>query len=54
MCHLEVFQEGISVTLCKLVGHGFGVGREGSHGIKNNAPKATKNCLYLIDIIRLY
>jgi hypothetical protein len=36
-----------------LVRHGFGVGQEGSHGIKNNASKATKNCGYLIDIIIL-
>jgi hypothetical protein len=27
--------------------------RGGSHGIKNNASKATKNCSYIIDIITL-
>jgi len=42
------------MALCKLLGHGFGVGREGSHGAKNNAPKATKNVFYLIDIITLF
>jgi hypothetical protein len=36
-----------------LLGHGFGVGREGGHGTKNNVSKGTKNCGYLIDIIRL-
>jgi hypothetical protein len=37
-----------------LGGPGFDVGREGSHGEKNNASKATKNCAYLIDIITLF
>ena len=34
-------------------GDGFGVGRAGSHGTRNNASKATKNVSYIIDIITL-
>jgi len=37
-----------------MVGGCFSIGREGSHGAKNNAPEATKNCFYLIDIIALF
>jgi hypothetical protein len=37
-----------------LIRQGFSVGREGSHGIKNNASKATINCEYLTDIITLF
>jgi hypothetical protein len=33
--------------------HCFGIGQEGSHEAKNNASKAAKNCVYLIDIIAL-
>ena len=53
MCDLKVLQKGIWVALGGLAGHCFGVGREGSHGIENNASKAITNCAYLIDIITL-
>jgi hypothetical protein len=42
------------VAIGGLIRQCFGMGRGGSHGRKNNAPKATKNVLYIIDIITLF
>jgi len=53
-CDSRILQKSVRVGLCGSMKHRFVTGRDRGHGRENNAPKATQNSLYLIDIIRLF